>query len=444
MNMKPVFCTFITAVLFAAVASPITALAQGSLTPPGPPAATMRTLLQIEPRTPISSLPFAITNPGVYFVTTNLTGAANANGITIATSNVLLDLRGFTLTGVPGSSNGVYLAGPYAATVENGTLSAWTSAGVDADNGQGSQFQQLTLAGNGSDGLDPGGVGEVRDCIATGNGGDGFGGFCSNTRFEGCTGTGNDGQGFSTFEGSSVLNCAASLNGLDGFTLYVHCTVQGCVAHDNGFDGIDMPYGTGGGVVAGCVCNNNGSSGIITADGFIIKGCTVFGNNQGGIGTGSGSVIASCSAVNNQGTGISAGDNCVISGCSSRTNSGASTVGISVGNACSIKDCVTAGNALNGIVVSNACVVEQDLCAANGGGGATDGGILCLGGQNRIDGNHLADNDGNGLYLNSATNTVVRNTAKGNSGTNYSVGSGNDVGPIGSAATSTSPWANLQ
>jgi hypothetical protein len=443
--MKTAISWLMTAALFATVASPVsTALAQGSLTPPGAPAPTMRTLLQIEPRAPISSLPFTITNPGAWFVTTNLTGVPNANGITIATSNVVLDLRGFTLTGVPGSSNGVYLAGNYAATVENGTLTAWALAGVDADNGQGCRFSQLNLAANGSDGLDPGRVSQVLDCLATGNTGDGFGGFCSNSKFERCTGTENDGQGFSTFEGCSVVECSASLNGLDGFTCFVHCTVQGCVAHDNGFDGIDMPYSGGGGVVASCVCNNNGSAGILTADGFAIKDCAAGGNGQSGISTGSGSVIESSSAGNNQGPGISAGNGCVISGCSSWTNSGSSSVGITAGNASEIRNCVAAANALNGIVVSNACFVEHNLCAANGGGGATDGGILCLGGQNRIDDNHLTGNNGNGLYLNAAGNKVVRNTADGNSGTNYSVGAGNDVGPIGSAAASTSPWANLQ
>jgi len=36
-----------------------TVFAQGGLAPPGAPTPTMKTLAQIEPRTPISSLPFA-------------------------------------------------------------------------------------------------------------------------------------------------------------------------------------------------------------------------------------------------------------------------------------------------------------------------------------------------------------------------------------------------
>jgi hypothetical protein len=41
-----------------------TAIAQGSLTPPGAPAPTMKTLAEIEPRTPIFSLPYTVTNAG--------------------------------------------------------------------------------------------------------------------------------------------------------------------------------------------------------------------------------------------------------------------------------------------------------------------------------------------------------------------------------------------
>src|SRR5437667_49820 len=46
-----------------------TAFGQGSLTPPGPPAPSMKSLAQIEPRTPISSLPFTINAAGSYYLT---------------------------------------------------------------------------------------------------------------------------------------------------------------------------------------------------------------------------------------------------------------------------------------------------------------------------------------------------------------------------------------
>ncbi|HLX68778.1 MAG TPA: hypothetical protein VKV04_04035 [Verrucomicrobiae bacterium] len=83
-----------------------TAFAQGSLTPPGAPAATMKTLSQIEPRTPISSAPFTITSRGSYYLTTNLT-VSSATAININTNDVTLDLNGFTISSTEANPLGI-------------------------------------------------------------------------------------------------------------------------------------------------------------------------------------------------------------------------------------------------------------------------------------------------------------------------------------------------
>jgi hypothetical protein len=83
----------------------------------------------------ISSLPFAITAPGTYVVTGNLSfQSQQGSAITIPSSlsgAVILDLNGFTLTGGGGISVGVGIGGgftgPFVAnshpiTVRNGTL----------------------------------------------------------------------------------------------------------------------------------------------------------------------------------------------------------------------------------------------------------------------------------------------------------------------------------
>src|SRR5687767_18893 len=101
-------------------------LAQGDLTPPGAPAPTMKTLQQVEPRTPISSLPFAINQAGSYYLTTNLSGVSGQSGITIAAHNVTIDLGGFDLAGVPGALSGIVLSGVRTnLAVRNGIIRAW-------------------------------------------------------------------------------------------------------------------------------------------------------------------------------------------------------------------------------------------------------------------------------------------------------------------------------
>jgi hypothetical protein len=82
-----------------------TAHAQGSLTPPGAPAPTMKSLAQIEPRTPISTAPFNISTSGSYYLTTNLT-VSSGLAVSIGANGVTLDLNGFTLASTePGATS---------------------------------------------------------------------------------------------------------------------------------------------------------------------------------------------------------------------------------------------------------------------------------------------------------------------------------------------------
>src|SRR5690606_8297132 len=78
----------------------------GSLNPPpGAPAPTMKTLSEVEPRTPIhaASLPLTITSPGSYYLAENIRVTAEDDvttaAIIIESGNVTIDLNGFTLAG---------------------------------------------------------------------------------------------------------------------------------------------------------------------------------------------------------------------------------------------------------------------------------------------------------------------------------------------------------
>src|SRR5260370_6407387 len=98
---------FIGLALFLSTLDPqlSTLFAQGNLAPPGAPAPTMKSLDQIEARTPISSAPFTISAPGSYYLTKDLS-VTTGNGITISADNVTLDLNGFTISSTAASATG--------------------------------------------------------------------------------------------------------------------------------------------------------------------------------------------------------------------------------------------------------------------------------------------------------------------------------------------------
>ena len=105
-------------------------LGQGSLTPPGAPAPTMKTLDQLEARTPISSVPFTINAAGSYYLTGNL-AVTSGGAITISVDDVTLDLNGFTIssTASPASGTGILFPSGSKAnvTIRNGQIRGTTT-----------------------------------------------------------------------------------------------------------------------------------------------------------------------------------------------------------------------------------------------------------------------------------------------------------------------------
>lgn len=84
-------------------------LAQGPLTPPGPPAPVMKTLEQIEPRTVIAArtTTMVINQPGSYVLGGDITVGA-VDGIRIEANDVTLDLGGFTISSTATSGSGPF------------------------------------------------------------------------------------------------------------------------------------------------------------------------------------------------------------------------------------------------------------------------------------------------------------------------------------------------
>src|SRR5262245_16864747 len=123
-------------------------LAQGPLVPPGPPGPTFKTLQQVEPRTPISSLPITLSQPGSYYLTTNLQGVAGQHGITISGPRVTLDLMGFELRGVAGSLSGIYMNPATSPHIRDGSITGWGQDGINGTNGGGGIIEELRVSNN--------------------------------------------------------------------------------------------------------------------------------------------------------------------------------------------------------------------------------------------------------------------------------------------------------
>ncbi len=259
----------------------------GSLEPSAPPASTMKTLEEVEPRTPISQsdVPKTISAPGSYYLTENLmpVGLGTPHVIEIGTHNITLDLRGFTITGsnfeTVSADDGIVVTQTNAKNIviKNGVVRDCQDDGVDAVEAHNSQILNIRSYNNTVYGIVLG-RGLVWQCVAESN----------------ATGIkiGND---------SSVIQCVAYDNSFGGISTGSECLVTANTASDNVIDGI----ATGGRcTVTNNTASDNGGYGIESGD-SVISGNTANGNTADGIKVGS-----NCLILNNncKGNGPSAAD----------------------------------------------------------------------------------------------------------------------------------------
>ncbi len=150
----------------------------GPLSPPaGPVTPTYKTLQEVEPRIAIgqgttpgdATTLFRITVPGSYYLTSSVTAAPDQIGISIDTSDVTVDLNGFTLGsagGVGSGNHGIGVAGIVdRVEVRNGTISGFRGDGVSAFNTDRTVVTRVLVESCTRTGIEAGDSSLVTDCV---------------------------------------------------------------------------------------------------------------------------------------------------------------------------------------------------------------------------------------------------------------------------------------
>ena len=215
----------------------------GDLEPIGPPASTMKTLLDVEPRTAIRNnsetlTPIVISQSGSYYLAEDIYAFHSNQGIDITASNVTLDLNGFTVYGNTevGSYDGIHSLVLDNITVINGTVQDFFQDGIDLQ-GENIKIINVRVLNNLQQGMRVGTNATVRDCIADNNTQIGISAASASTII-GCTARGSGGIGISS-SNATIFNCTSRSNGGDGIWSNTGSVIRGCTVAFNTGDGID-------------------------------------------------------------------------------------------------------------------------------------------------------------------------------------------------------------
>jgi hypothetical protein len=247
----------------------------------------MKSLDQIEPRTPISAVPFTISEPGSYYLTTNVT-ATVSNAIVIVANGVTLDLSGFTISStVANAANGgtaILLAGGLSdICILNGHIrgGVTNNGGVYSGSGFASGISdfpyrslnvlvsRISFSGclyNGVD-LNAGGSPVVEFCTART--------------------VGNYGLSACTVKGSIAMDC--------GSTAVYGVNVSDCRGESTGAEA-----GIIGSTVQNCYGSSSSSDGI-----YAVTAQNCFGSSSSGIGLTAFTAL-NCYGTSSSGAGLSA------------------------------------------------------------------------------------------------------------------------------------------
>lgn len=257
-----------------------------------------------EVRTPISSLPFTISQSGSYYVTQNLDGSTG--GIDITTDSVTLDLMGFTITGSGVADDGINLTGYSGVTIRNGKITGFGHAGIIANDlaSRNNVVEDIQVIGNGTGATTaPGKSGiyirsqssRIENCVAIGN--QDWGLYLgANGIVRGSIAEDNRLYGIQTLDGAIVSHNTVIANGWHGISTGSGSSISYNTARDNVINGIQS--------VASTISHNsvegNLRNGIEASSGSTLINNTAYSNQQWGINASASNVVGNTVSFNNQ------------------------------------------------------------------------------------------------------------------------------------------------
>lgn len=401
--------------------------------PPGPVAPTFKTLDEVEPSTPINTLPGSglavheITQPGAYHLTGNITSpGAGMHAIRSLAEGVTIDLNGFAIIGdTTETLPAIQLT--TANRVHNGTIDNWGGGGVrtvssaviediildfvrggpSIDVDRGCVIRRCTFRACNFMVLDDGTLlSEIhtRDMAEAIVSPDARGVTIMNSFF--------DGQNTAGFDSVIVLgddaklaNVTVSEEGNTGLTAGDNASVIACTFSGN---------------------NTTNNPGLLLRNNALVRDCSISSYGGFGIESNFGGVFTN-NAVFDNGGGISCLVTAQISGNSIYANSGDAIV---VSNGATITGNVVRNNGGNGLVASSDCLITNNQFV-------NDPVVLQATG-NTFDQNSVTSA---GITLNAGDNRVTRNTVTGS----ITAPAGNIIGIVRTSATfgSAGPWDNF-
>jgi hypothetical protein len=370
----------------------------GDLEPPGVPDSTMKTLDEVEPRTPIagSDTPAStliITESGSYYLTGNR--VCSGNGIRVDVNDVTIDLCGYILSGPDSTSDGISIPGPRDnVVIRNGTIR---------------DFRFAVYAGTAT-----GRNHRVDNIRAISNTAGGLYLNSSNCAVTGCTIADNGDSATSSvgikmyangvITGNTIYNNGTSATGdVKGINAFIGTVITGNAVYDNGDSATGDVFGIEAGeasTLSGNTAANNGNS----ASGDYVmginagSGCTLINNTAHDNGDSSSSVYV---------YGIYAGGGSVLNGNASFGNGTSATgnvYGICTHRGCTLK---------NNTAYQNAYQTVGRKTTGDVYGIYGDAGSTVIGNTARFNGYDCNDITIYGLYVN-YDSTAVANTASYN------------------------------